>query len=163
MFAAFRGRSWNLELKRESIDVTSDRPSPNERWRYTDKAGHEHFYQRGYPTLELVVDAEHWCDGTEGLYNHDAHMTTDQSHYECLLCRQVVEPAVDPPFSPKSIPGRIDGCLSGFRSDGAEITMYLVAEEWESIQGAEDPDVEALRILDNAPGERIYSLTVPLR
>ena len=144
------------------IDVTSNLPTPNERWRYTDRAGHEHHYDGGYPTLELVVDAEHWCDGTEGVYNHDAHMAVDESHYECLLCREVIEPAADPPHFSKSIPGAIEGRLSGVRSDGAEIEMYLTPDEWEMIQAAEDPDVEAHRILDEASAERIYWQSRPV-
>lgn len=157
MARLYRSRNWALEVRQDRIDVTSDRPTPNERWRFTDAQGHEHRYDRGYPTLDFVVDEQHWCDGTEGICNHDPHWAVDESHYECKICHQAVEPTMDPPYTPKSVPGMIDATLEGLRSDGWRIATWLDEGDYRRILEALDEDRDAIvrQILDDTPDERI--------
>lgn len=150
-----QGQGWTLSAEVDYIDVTSSHPSPREGWRMTDSNGHEHRYTRtGFPTLRFVVDASHWCDGTEGFAWHDPHEIEDEWHYECAQCGEVIEPATDPPFTPKSVPGTVRHTLEGFRSDGSRVTMWLDSDEAERIRATPD-DATALAILDGAPDERI--------
>ena len=149
--------SWELNVDLNLIDVTSQFPSANEQWTFTDAQGHEHRYEYGYPTLDVVVDAEHWCDGTEGTAPHDPHMAVDESHYECKLCREVIVPAMDPPYTPKSIPGQMSATLRGMTSDGREVTMWLEPLEVDIIQQGDDETAQ--RYLDGAPRSRILSET----
>jgi hypothetical protein len=164
MAARLRVSSYDVEVDQEYIDVTSERPSPNERWRHTDSNGHEHRYDHGYPTLEFVVDAEHWCDGTEGFALHDPHMHVDEGHYECQECRERIEPKMDPPYTPKSIPGLRSAYITGPRSDGLRVRVVLTGDELTQIADAQSfapgqVDDVCLRIVDAAPDERILETT----
>lgn len=149
------GRSWELEVDQQWIDITSENPTPNERWTFTDDQGHEHAYDHGYPTLEWIVDAEHWCDGHEGIYNHDPHIAVDEAHYECLICRQRIEPKMDPAYTPKSMPGMRSAYLSGVRADGVKITLALTPEEFDELAANVESDDVARRLLNDAPQDRI--------
>lgn len=157
MATTFSGRTWTLEVRQEWIDVTSERSSPNEHWTFTDANGHEHRYDHGYPTLEFVIDESHWCDGSEGLYNHDPHEAVDVAHYECLICRELIVPKMDPPYTPKRIPGMRSATLTGLRSDGATVEAWLMDDDLERIRSSSEEEVTAL--IDSLPDERIYSVT----
>jgi hypothetical protein len=151
------GRSWALDVDVDYEDATSAWPTPNEHWRHVDASGHEHRYERGYPTLRLVVDESHWCDGTEGFALHDGHEQTDRSHYECAECGEVVVPAMDPPGMPKMVPGRATAALVGYRSSGARVTARLTETELETLRGlgAEPADADVTALLDAMPDERV--------
>jgi hypothetical protein len=151
------GQSWTLTVDQQQIEVTSGLSTPNERWTHTDAQGHEHRYDHGYPTLDLVVDAEHWCDGSEGWAPHDEHMAVDESHYECKLCREVIEPALDPPFTPKYVPGSVAARLRGVLLDGRMIEVLVDEDEVARIQAEGEP--AAREILEGAPPDRIVSTT----
>lgn len=152
---------FKLDVQQDSIDVTSERETPNELWRYTDAAGHEHFYRNGYPTLTLIVDEAHWCDGTEGPYNHDPHEAVDRAHYECPECGEHVVPMMDPPYTPKYIPGMIDARLSGplsndprrFREIGlGPDEVERITERIEQDRGSLDDLLQ--EFIDNASSDR---------
>ena len=152
----FSNRSYEVTLERDWIDVTSEFPSYNESWTFTDAAGHEHRYERGFPTLRHVIDAEHWCNGNEGWMHHDPHMHVDAAHFECVQCGETISPAMDPPFTPKKIPGLLSGQVSGMRSDGVKITAILSGDEFELFTGGELPADSVVRdLLDRMPEERI--------
>ena len=149
------GRDWSLDVRRDWIDITAGVPSPNERWVFTDSHGHEHRYDKGYPTLDFVVDEQHWCMGNEGLYAHDPHWAVDESHYECKACRERIRPAVDPPGTPKGIPGPWDATLKGRVPDGRTITVALSEDELQRVWSAgDDADAVVLDVLSSAPRER---------
>jgi hypothetical protein len=148
-------RNFELTINQDWIDVTSSRPSSNEYWKFTDAAGHEHQYANGYPTLRLVVDAEHWCSGDEGWTPHDPHMQVDESHYECPECGEVIEPKMDPPYTPKSMPGLTSATLKGTRSDGTTIMAGPTPDEVEALLVADTDEAQA--IIDAIPDERIWS------
>jgi hypothetical protein len=156
--ATFSGSTFNLSMTRDMIDVTSDRPSSDPNWRYTDRNGHEHRYDHGYPTLDLVVDAEHWCDGNEGYARHDPHMHVDEAHYECLICREVVKPGKLPPSYPQAIPGMINCEVGGYRSDGAFVCARILKDEYEMLRTGPSANIVAA-FLDQLPAERIISIT----
>lgn len=124
----------NVTLDRQTIDVTSDRETADESWRYTDKQGHEHRYNHGYPTLDFIVDAEHWCDGTEGMYNHDPHMVVDEAHYECKLCGQTIKPGIVPPGWPRMIAGPISAEITGTQSSGRWVRAFLKREQVDALR-----------------------------
>jgi hypothetical protein len=152
-----RHGGWSFDMRQDWIEVTSERSTPNERWQFTDANGHAHRYDHGYPTLTYVVDAQHWCHGDEGLYNHDEHWAVDEAHYECLICGVVVEPAMDPPYTPKHIPGMRDYTAKGTLASGVEVVFSLAPDEFDAVRVA-DADVPALmeRFVAAAP-DRIIS------
>jgi hypothetical protein len=88
-----------LRAETERIEVTSNLPRPDQKWRYTDEQGHEHSWQDGYPTLRTVVDDVYWCEGCQ-----DEH---EETHLECSLCGETIEPGmVGPSPFREFIPGR---------------------------------------------------------
>lgn len=98
-----------FRVERELIEVRSDQPRPDEQWRYTDHAGHDHYWQAGrepYPTLREVVDETYWCEDCE-----DEHTS---SHLECPLCGETIVPGSRPP---SLFPERIPGPVSYFLDD----------------------------------------------
>lgn len=156
---------WTLEVEHDLIDVSTDYPTPDERWRYTDDAGHEHHYDHGYPTLELVVDEEHWCDGNEGFMPHDPHQHIDAAHYECRECRQVIKPREHVGGIVRQMEaGPMRAWLSGPRPEGVQATVRLTDDEFEELRasafaGDESArDTVALRILSEAPPARITKM-----
>jgi len=94
----------DLRTETERIEVTSALPTADERWTFTDKAGHEHRYSRRgagdyYPTLTWVVDETHWCEDCG-----DEHT---EGHYECPLCGERIQPGLKGPSSFREfVPGR---------------------------------------------------------
>lgn len=149
--------AWSLTLERDVIDMTSGLPSWNEQWRFTDRNGHEHHYDRGFPTLREVIDEQHWCDGTEGFARHDPHWHVDRSHHECLECGVTVEPRVDPPYTPKSMPGMTTATLEGPLSDGRHARATLLPDEVEQLRLAgDDFDRVAAELVACLPAERVY-------
>jgi hypothetical protein len=123
----------SIDMQRDVIDVTSNHYTADPDWRHTDRQGHEHRYERGYPTLDLIVDASHWCMGNEGLYAHDQHEAVDESHYECLLCRETIEPGLLPPGYPQTIAGLIVATATAVLDDGRKVTVHLTSDEIEQV------------------------------
>lgn len=119
------GGRWAVEVTQNRIDTTCGIPTLNPRWTFTDAAGHDHRYDHGYPTLDYIIDASHWCDGYEGYEPHDPHEHVDESHYECLICREVIEPGILPAFTPQSVPGTVDMTLKGPLADGSRVTAMV--------------------------------------
>lgn len=66
----------------EMIETTRlRRPDPN--WQYTDPEDHEHHWiGESLPSAVVVKDSPIYYDGDE----------IPQSHFECLLCRSVINP-----------------------------------------------------------------------
>jgi hypothetical protein len=86
-----------LRIETEVIDVTTNLPTADKNWRYTDQHGHEHYWQDGYPTLRTVVDEVVFDD-------YDDY---DITHLECLICGEVIKPGLKPPSAFREyIPGR---------------------------------------------------------
>lgn len=96
----------DLRFEREVIEVTSSLPSADEGWRFSDAAGHEHYYRDGYPTLVAVVDDRYWCDDCG-----DEHI---DSHWECPQCGERITPGlVGPDCFRRFAPGRAKWTLDG--------------------------------------------------
>lgn len=150
-------RNWSIDIRQDWIDVTSERETPNESWRFTDANGHEHHYEHGYPTLDLVIDESHWCDGTEGIYNHDPHEEIDAAHYECKQCGEVIKPEMDPPHRPKQIPGMRHVTIT-VKRHGANyvetLTIHPTGEEMAAIEAAESPEDAIQAFVDAYPSDR---------
>lgn len=131
---------WSIEVTQDWIDVTSGLPTPDEHWTYTDKAGHDHLYDHGYPTLVVVVDESHHCSGVdpdeqcdigwnwyydeddgeeyEQWEAHEPHDIVLKYHRECPICGETIKPRMDPPYTSKQIPGMRHVRLSGTQFDG---------------------------------------------
>lgn len=78
--------------------VYSSFPEPDPNWTTTDTQGHEHYYDRGYPTLEWVVAETYWC----GMCR-DQH---EEWEYRCRKCGEPVRPETRMPDpSGVAIPG----------------------------------------------------------
>lgn len=154
-----------LEVEQEWIDITSGNESIDITWRQVDKLGHEHYYQDGqYPTLDFVIDQEHWCDGSEGWERHDPHQVIDEYHYLCKQCGEVVKPGVWPPYHPQKIKGNVSYWLSGQDDKGANIErMWIRPEEYEGMFSTPNLELRQARaqVLINIHGrERCRSWTI---
>lgn len=94
----------DLRAETEQIDVTSALPYPDERWRFTDAAGHEHRYERQaagdyYPTLRWFVTERYWRADCE-----DEHT---EGEWICPLCDEVITPGTaGPDMFRRYVPGR---------------------------------------------------------
>lgn len=150
-----------FSVEQDFQQFTTDSPSPDESWTFTDAAGHEHHYDHGYPTLAWVVEERHWCDGTEGIYNHDGHWVDDVAHWECMICGEVIKPRLHPPGRVITIPGMKTASASGYRSDGSRITCgWMTEDEVEALtelMKAEDNE-GIQRWLDEYPDDKIVSI-----
>lgn len=153
------GRGWTITIHRHGQWLQMGVVTADTGWRSTDANGHEHYWEdNGYPTLNFVVDAEHWCDGREGMYNHDPHMAIDQSHYECKVCGVTVDPGTHGPEHKVHIPGRIDATLVGTRRDGLSVEIPLDFDEITALQAPEaDHEAIGASILEG-PIDRAYSI-----
>ncbi len=102
-----------LSVKTDMIEVTDMGPRPDHGWTYTDKQGHEHYYDGypvPYPTLADVSDGWHYCPDCR-----DEH---DDSHLECRICGEHIVPGMrGGDMSPQYVPGR-----RRFELDGTEIS-----------------------------------------
>ncbi len=124
---------WEFSVEQDYIDVTCGIETLNPNWTFTDENGHDHYYDSGgYPTLDYIVDAQHWCDGYEGAFNHDPHMAVDESHYECLICGVHVKPGTYPPYYPQSIPGERTLTMTGW-FQGWQVTVVPRCDEAETL------------------------------
>lgn len=159
-----QGSHWSLSVDQRGEWVTMGIETADDKWRFTDAHGHEHYYDHGYPTLDYIIDAEHSCDGSEGWAHHDPHMVVDESHFECLTCREVIEPATHGPDHRVFIPGLIDVVLTGVRSDGMSVELWLTQDEYEAFAGdPEHADEHANRLLNETPFEQFKSITIASR
>jgi len=86
MDTTITGDFGTLRAEVEMIDVSSALPRPDKKWTYTDRQGHRHHWDDGYPTLVVVTEESYWCEDC-----HDEH--TD-SHYECPLCGEEIRPGL---------------------------------------------------------------------
>jgi hypothetical protein len=103
---SIRGDFGELVTETEAIEVASSLPRPDRSWRYTDRESHEHYWQDGYPTLTRVVDETYWCADCG-----DEHT---ESHLECPLCGEHIEPGtVGPSTFREFMPGRTSYWLNG--------------------------------------------------
>lgn len=159
--ATMHRRTWTLDVEQDWIDATCERDTLDPKWRGSDSSGHEHFYDHGYPTLDYIIDSSHWCDGTEGWALHDPHEYVDASHYECKICREVVEPGVIPGGTPQYVAGMRHATLRGIRSDGAEIVASLTSDEAQTLAASDDTAAQV--VIDAIPQERIMSMTFSSR
>jgi hypothetical protein len=102
----YSGDFGTLRVETDMIDVTSNLPRPDKAWTYTDRAGHDHRWDHGYPTLVVVDEETYWCEDCG-----DEH--TD-SHYECPRCGEEIRPGlVGPSLHREYIPGRTEYLLNG--------------------------------------------------
>lgn len=154
--------SWSIDVRADPIEVTSSLPTADESWRFTDTQGHEHRYEHGYPTLELVIDAEHWCNGNEGFMRHDPHMAVDEAHYECLICREVIAPAEHSGGYRRFISGPREATLRATRADGSKIVAWLTEPDLEAIQSVSEAEIDAFMagFVDNLPDGQISGITL---
>ena len=80
----------SIELSVNQVEIPpSMYPGPDPDWTYADAAGHEHYYDRGYPTLERVVTGSWWCV--------DCHEEHEDTALACPVCGEQVEPGTRPP------------------------------------------------------------------
>jgi hypothetical protein len=159
MATTWRAPHWEVAVDVEQINTTSSFPSADPGWRFTDAAGHEHRYDRGYPSLRYVVDESHWCDGTEGTALHDPHEAVDEAHYECLACHEVVEVGLLPAGYPQWTPGNVTATLKGHRSDGTWIEAVLTPSEVDALRAAGEDQQAAQQVIDAIPLQRTLRVT----
>lgn len=159
-----KARGWTLDVDQEWIDTTAGVPTIDRQWRAADSNGHEHYYdgeRYEYPTLDYIIDAEHWCDGTEGIALHDPHMAVDESHYECKICRDTVTPGLHPPGHPTAIPGVTRATLTAVNSDGVTVTISATEDEVGQIDERVTEAGRASaarRIVSDAPSNRVLRM-----
>ena len=160
--STLRGGGWSIEVHQEWIDITTAGPAPDPSWRYTDHAGHDHYYrhQGGYETLAVVVDEWHHCDGTDPddefcnigwdwgwdddadeeaqVWNeHAPHDVAVKTHQECPICHEAIVPDELPPFTPQQMPGMKSMRVTAMVGDGHERTCYVDREAAERFESAD--------------------------
>jgi len=88
---SFRARDGTILEARQDVTVVhiEGHSVPDEAWRFTDAAGHGHYYRGGYPTLKEVWYLG-WCGRCRD--THDEGEILD--HYECAECGEDISPAV---------------------------------------------------------------------
>jgi len=104
-----------IEVVTDMIDVTSSLPRPDEKWTYTDRAGHEHHWSDdAWPTLRQVIDDVYWVLDDDGYEEYKE----EEFHWECVQCGEHIEPGMRGPSMFKEyMPGHTSYFL-----DGEEIT-----------------------------------------
>jgi hypothetical protein len=118
----------DLRAETERIEVTSSLPYADKDWTYTDRHGHSHRYDRGYPTLTWVVEYTYWCDTCQ-----DEH---DEGHYECPLCGEHITPGMaGPDRFRRYIPG-----MTRYYLNDEEISETEYRRLAEQIAGRGDAD-----------------------
>jgi hypothetical protein len=115
-------------------------PAPDRSWRFTDRAGHAHRYDDGYPTMTEVVDRSEWCDG-DTAYPHDPHDLVVESHWECSKCRERIKPGLVPAGRPQHVHAGWSGKVHAIR-ERMEWKATLSQEEADRIVKLH-PDREA--------------------
>lgn len=76
------GNGHVVEIERDFIEATfMGHSEVDPKWRYTDKAGHEH---SEVALLKEVVEYDWWCDDCR-----DRH---EMTHLECPRCGEKIEP-----------------------------------------------------------------------
>lgn len=117
-------RGWSVTRNRDIQTFHPIGNEPDPAWRYTDKAGHEHYrYEHGpepYPTLAWVVDQTYYCP--------DCRDDHEEGHYECPVCCEHVAPGTRS-AQPYSVPGLWHGEVTAPNGDryvltGEEIEAY---------------------------------------
>ena len=134
----YDGPGWRIVQETEQIEVFSYSLQPDKRWQYTDKAGHEHRWGEGYPTLRWVSEMN-WC--------HECQDDHDTGFYECPLCFEHITPGQTSDLPVRIIPGLTTTHVE--TADGRQIP--LAAEDIERIRasgGGDALDREVVAILD---------------
>ena len=115
------GSFGTLRVEREVINVeTMGSTKPNPKWKYTDEAGHAHYFNvagNGYPTLVLKADESWWCDDCRELH--------EEWHWQCSKCHEKIEPSTVPDSEPQYIPGPATYYLNDKRITEAECLNML--------------------------------------
>lgn len=132
--STYTGNGWKLVVETDQIEVTSNSPRADPDWRYTDEAGHVHFFDditHGYPTLVSVTEEPYWCADCE-----DEH---EDSHLECPHCMEVIAPGMTgPSIFREFIPGPTHVRIE--LPDGQQLPV--TPEEWAAIRNA-GPNAES--------------------
>ena len=134
----YEGPTWRIVEETEQIEIHSYSLEPDKQWRYTDKAGHEHRWGEGYPTLRWVREMN-WC--------HECQDDHDTGFYECPLCFEHITPGRTVPVSPRLIQGLRTVYIE--TADGR--TIPLDAEDLDRIRASGGGDAlnrEVAAVLD---------------
>lgn len=135
-----------LEITQEWVNIYSNSPRPDPKWRVTDLVGHEHYYKDGYPTLKTVVDETYWCADCR-----DEH---DREHLECIECGEHIKPkTIGPSYLPQRIPGPRYATLNGFPISNEEANIVAAeAQQAAKVQQREQDLNEAASALARLKG-----------
>lgn len=137
--ASQRSDPWIVTEGQSAETIYSYLPEPDPDWKYTDAAGHPHFYgpEGGYPTVTWVLDRRYWCEGCR-----DEHQ---EGHWECPLCGEHVVPGTRMPspygtmiFGPRTVSLTYD--------DGRERREYaiLTAEDADGLMRDREATIERI-------------------
>lgn len=108
--------------------VWSMYPEPDPRWRFTDAAGHEHYYDEGswgddaYPTLRALYDKDHECYLCRG-DDYEPFLG-----YECRECGEAVTPGMITGPHSVVIAGQQHAWLDNVRTDDPEYVQAALAK-----------------------------------
>lgn len=121
------GGTVKVEMHWQGIYLDPGTRVADERWRFTDAAGHHHAYQHDkqhpgghYPTLQYVPGEDAYC-GRCG----EAHEDYDESKYVCRGCGEEIKPGyrVSNGYEGRYPTGR----YAYFKPDQEEFTAELLA------------------------------------
>ena len=114
----------SLTIERNAIEVPpSFLPEPDPDWTFIDAAGHAHYSDDGYPTLERVVVDTWWCA--------DCHEHHDDEAMACRVCGERIRPGTlaPSPFS-RRMPGTETWAVEvdRFYEQGTEHTIEVAGK-----------------------------------
>lgn len=113
-----------LKVETEMVEVTSYSPRVDPDWRFTDHAGHEHYYdaqRKDYPTL-------YWFEET---WEEDGEEMSDGGYFVCDICGETITPGtLPPPAYREFIPGLTTFYLNDERI--TEDAAQALLQEWST-------------------------------
>jgi hypothetical protein len=114
-----------LEITRDMIEVTSNLPQRNPRWRHTDAQGHEHYAVSTdagviYPTLSIRQGEEQTDEDGEPYR---------ERWWACHECGEEITPGTFIDSSRKLIPGLTSYTLDGEHIPPAQAQAFI--ESWQ--------------------------------
>ena len=124
-----------IRMERETIPFTSMASEPDPNWRFTDKAGHEHWWTgKGYPGWNLLA-----VQPTESWWCMDCREYHEDGHLVCRLCGEIIHPGyVGPSPFVRTLPGlvTVTATLRGYDDDGREwrTVWSLSPDQYEEIK-----------------------------
>jgi len=85
----FQAEGSTFRVEQDYEEFTTVGPEADKDWREIDSHGHEHYWDKGWPTLEWVVTGGYWCE-----MHNEEH---EEGEWRCRECGEHVTPGMRHP------------------------------------------------------------------